>query len=246
MQDLTYSEAIEKIMLENGGVATLKQLYKDIWKYKNLENLKGRTPNNTIQERVQRDSKFYRVGLGIYGLSRFKNTLEKIIPAKTKQEKTQRYHTQLQGMLLEIGNSKAFETYTSDKNCTFKNISLQKIATLERLPLFTYENIVKNSASFCDVVWINKRGFADSIFEVETSTNFRDALVKFSEMQDFYTRFYCVASQNRYEKFKKELSKIAFKNIQNRVEFIKDSDIINEYELALKQNQSLFKNHSNL
>lgn len=246
MKDLTYSQAIEKIMLENGGVASLKQIYKEIWKYKKQESIKGKTPHNTIQERVQRDEKFYRLGLGIYGLSKFKEQLGKITPAKTQEEKKQRLHTELEGMLIEIGNSKSYETYTSDKNCIFKNISLSQIASLERLPPFTYENIVKNSASFCDVVWMNKRGFADSIFEVETSTNFRDAFVKFSELQDFYTRFYCVASEQRYDKFKKELYKIAFKNIQQRVEFIKDTEVKEEYELTLKQKRSLFKNHSNL
>ncbi|MDD0848235.1 hypothetical protein PTQ35_05320 [Campylobacter sp. 46490-21] len=31
MLDLTYDEAIEQIMLKNGGFASLKQLYNDIW-----------------------------------------------------------------------------------------------------------------------------------------------------------------------------------------------------------------------
>lgn len=245
MQDLTYSQAIEKVMLENGGVASLKQLYNDVWKYKKQDKIKGKTPHNTIQERVQRDCKFFRLGLGIYGLSSLKAKLEKTEKPKTQLEKKQRFHTQLQGMLIEIGNSRYYDTYTSDKNCIFKNIALNQIATLEKLPIFTYEKIVKNTASFCDVVWINKRKFPDSIFEVETSTNFRDALVKFSELQDFNTKFFCVANEARFDKFQKELDKIAFKNIQGRVKFISDSDIIKEYELALKQKESLFRSHFN-
>ena len=51
MLDLTYNEAIEQIMLKNGGFTSLKQLYNDIWLFKDKNSRK--TPNNTIQERVQ-------------------------------------------------------------------------------------------------------------------------------------------------------------------------------------------------
>jgi hypothetical protein len=34
-KDLTYSEAIEQVMLNNGFYAPLKLLYEQIWKYKN-------------------------------------------------------------------------------------------------------------------------------------------------------------------------------------------------------------------
>ena len=240
MKDLTYSEAIEMVMRANGGVATLKQIYEKIWNFKDKEKLRGKTKNNTIQERVQRDKRFFRLGLGIYGLTEFKDKLIEKQTPKTEYEKQERLHSKIQGMLLEIGNSKKFDTYTNDKKCKFKNVALYKLATLSNLPQFTYEKIIRDSISFCDVVWINSRGFADSVFEVEISSNFRDAFVKFSEMQDFWTNFYCVYTQNRFEKFKKELQKVAFKNIQNRVKFILDSEIEKGYELALYSRQSIF------
>ena len=46
MLDLTYDEAIEQIMLKNGSFASLKQLYSDIWRFKDKKSRK--TPNNTI------------------------------------------------------------------------------------------------------------------------------------------------------------------------------------------------------
>ena len=61
MLDLTYDEAIEQIMLKNGGFASLKQLYNDIWLFKDKNKISGKTPNNTIQERVQRSKKFFRL-----------------------------------------------------------------------------------------------------------------------------------------------------------------------------------------
>lgn len=54
MLDLTYYEAIEQRMLKNGGFASLKQLYNNIWLFKDKNSRK--TPNNTIQERVQRSN----------------------------------------------------------------------------------------------------------------------------------------------------------------------------------------------
>lgn len=50
MLDLTYNEAIEQIMLKNGGFTSSKQLYNDIWLFKDKNSRKS--PNNTIQELV--------------------------------------------------------------------------------------------------------------------------------------------------------------------------------------------------
>ena len=59
--DLTYSEAIEKVMRNNNYFAPLKLLYKEIWNYKDISKIVGKTPDFTIQERVQRDPRFTRI-----------------------------------------------------------------------------------------------------------------------------------------------------------------------------------------
>ncbi|MCI7447936.1 hypothetical protein [Campylobacter sp.] len=46
MLNLTYDEAIEQIMLKNGVFASFKQLYNDIWLFKDKNSRE--TPNNTI------------------------------------------------------------------------------------------------------------------------------------------------------------------------------------------------------
>lgn len=69
--DLTYSDAIEKVMLDNGYFAPLKLLYSEIWNYKDRSTIKGKTPDNTIQERVQRDPRFTRIAKGVYALTEF-------------------------------------------------------------------------------------------------------------------------------------------------------------------------------
>ncbi len=71
---MTYSEAIEKVMIDNGRYAPLKLIYQNIEKYRKKTGL---TPDNTIQERVQRDSRFKRIGLGVYSLTSFVENMEK-------------------------------------------------------------------------------------------------------------------------------------------------------------------------
>jgi hypothetical protein len=76
-RDTTYSEAIEKVMLSNGYFAPLKLLYREIWNYKDKNKITGITPDNTIQERVQRDQRFTRIAKGVYALTDFIEKVEK-------------------------------------------------------------------------------------------------------------------------------------------------------------------------
>lgn len=235
--DLTYTEAIEKVMLENGYIVPLKLLYKEVWNYKDKSKVKGKTPDDTIRERVQRDKKFTRIGLGIYALSDKLHLLKHQEMPKTEKEKSISKHAQIQGMLLEIGNSKTeiSNTYTHDKKFIFENKPLGLISTLKLVPPFTYEYIIKNSVSFMDVVWFNDRMFPSVVFEVENSTDFRDGFVKFMELLDFQTRFVCVAPLERKAKFEKEVAKTAFKPICNRVEFYSYEEVEADYKLSLQK-----------
>lgn len=233
--DLTYKEAIEQVMLHNGYFAPLKLLYREIWKYKDKSRVTGVTPDNTVQAIVQRDDQFKKIGLGVYALTEHINKLPKQIEPKTKEEQKERMHASIQGMLLEIGNYRDFETYTNDKKWTFQNKTLGSLATLPAVPIFTYAPIIKSSVSFADVAWFNDRGFPNSIFEVEQSTDFRDAFVKFMELQDFITEFYCVASEDRRTKFEREKGKTAFRSIDSRLKFLTYEEVENDYQNILKK-----------
>ena len=57
---LTFSDAIEQVLLNNWYYAPLKLIYKEFSKYREKS---GKTPDNTIQERVQRDTKFTKLGI---------------------------------------------------------------------------------------------------------------------------------------------------------------------------------------
>ena len=233
--DMTYSDAIEAVMINNNYFAPLKLLYKEIWHYKERSKVVGKTVNNTIQERVQRDKRFVKIGLGVYALADKVHLLEKSAIPTNDKERAKTRHIAMQGMLLEIGNAKndVEETYTNDKKCVFNNKSLGSLATLKTIPPFTYEKIVKESVSFMDVVWFNQRGFPSKVFEVENSTDFRGAFVKFMELQDFITECCCVSPLERKAKFDRELAKTAFAPIQKRVRFLSYEAIESDYNHSL-------------
>jgi len=214
--EMTFSDAIEKVMLANGYFASLQHIYKEFPKYREFS---GKTPYNTIQERVQRDKRFTRIGVGVYALTDFLDKIKRAEPPNNKREKAEFQHARIQGMLLEIGEQREYKTYTPDKKKTFDGKMLGRIASLDECPPFTFSNMIQETVRFIDVIWFNHRRFPSHVFEIEHSTDFRSALIKFSELQDFTTKFFLIAPEEKHEKFKTEIGKRAFDLIVNRCTF---------------------------
>ncbi len=222
---------IEAVMRANGGHASLKLLNREFERQAGKFPIAGKTPLNSLRREVQRKG-FKRIGIGVYALADAE--LPVAPAAKTQKEKTERRHSDIQGMLLEIGNSRhqCADTYTPDRTKIFNKMKLGSIATITEIPPFTYDKVIK-IVRYVDVIWINGRGFPDSVFEVEHSTSFTNALSKFCELQDFHTKFYCVAEESRTDKFCRELNKSAFAAIKDRCEFRSYETIEKEYDIAL-------------
>ena len=218
MKNDSYANAIEAVMRDNGGFAPLKLLYRDIWKHKNRDKVHGKTPDNTIQEKCHRGSRFYRIGKGVYALEEFRGKLEAAKAEPSPQSPEERTHARIQGMLLEIGNCLDFDTYTPDQSALFDGKPLRNLATLKQFPPFTFNSVVVK-VSRIDVIWFNKFGFPKMAFEVEHTTKFSRALQRFSELQEFQTQFFCVAQELRRSKFETERESRAFEAIAERCEF---------------------------
>lgn len=185
------------------------------------------TPDRTINERVQRDSRFYKLKPGLYALRAHLDKLPNELNPNIKKTETQEQeitHAYIQGLLIEIGNSKGFRTYTPDKGRKFLNQTLADVATKKEIPQFTFERII-HSTKYIDVIWFNERDFPANIIEVENSTNIRNSLVKFAELQDFATKMTIVAPQAKLKQFEQEIQKAAFKSIEKRVSF-RDYDFV--------------------
>lgn len=220
LKEPTWSESIKLAIIDLGYIATLKQIYEIAPSYKKFAGL---TPHKTINERVQRDEQFYKIKAGLYGLREYLDKLPNEYNPnvkKTKEEEIIINHSYIQGLLIEIGNINGFQTFTPDKNSTFLAKKLGEISTKQEIPIFTFEQIIQ-SAKYIDVIWFNERNFPNSIFEIENSTNFRNSLVKFVELQDFNTSMTLIAPKDdsKIRKFQQEIEKSAFASIKNKVKF---------------------------
>ena len=231
-----FQTIIERIMRDNNGHASLNLLYRKFPEYADMSVIKGKTPFASLRRELQRRDMFKRIGLGVYALQDAE--LPTAPAANTQKEKTAKRHSDIQGMLLEIGNSpqtpECVDTYTPDRGGIFNNMRLGSIATIDKMPPFTYDRVV-DTVRYADVVWFNERGFPASVFEVEHSTDFRDALLKFCELQDFRARFCCIANEERRHKFEREIHKPAFAAIKERCQFRTYEDVENDYETALRR-----------
>ncbi|MCL2327152.1 MAG: hypothetical protein FWC39_01425 [Bacteroidetes bacterium] len=217
---LTWVQAIEKAIIELGYIATLKQIYELAPKYKTFSGL---TPHKSINLMVQKYDNFVKIRPGLYGLKKYLDKLPdeynpRII--KTEEEDNKITHSYVQGLLIEIGNIQGFDTFSPDKSGLFLNKKIGEIITQLEVPKFTYDNIVQ-SAKYIDVIWFNQRQFPNTIIEIENSTNFRNSLVKFVDLQDFNANMIMVApnEQSKINKFQQEITKAAFASIKNRVKF---------------------------
>ena len=230
MTELTWSEAIERAIIQNGYIATLKEIYQLAPTFKQF---RGLTPDRTINERVQRDRRFVKLKPGLYGLN---NHLDKLPDefnpnvSKTQEDENKITYAYIQGMLLEVGNINGFNTFAPDKGGKFTTRKLCDVMTLQEIPKFTFDHILQ-STKFIDVIWFNERNFPNAIFEIENSTNFRNSLVKFVELQDFATSMYLIApnDQSKINKYNQEIEKSAFAAIKNRVKFYNYDKVVELY-----------------
>jgi hypothetical protein len=215
-------EAVIEVMKSNGGYSTLGNLYKKVFE---IENVKwgSKTPFANIRRIVQDDRFFFKIKPGLWAL---KSEREKVfelfdIQKKKGAAETEFNHTYYQGLLLEIGRLRNYETFVprQDKNKKYLEKPLKEFATLEKFYQFTYDHIL-NRASTIDVSWFNDRKFPHAFFEVEYSTGFKNSLLKFLELQDFNVEFRVVADKKQEKQFLSVMTYTAFKNIGHRVKFL--------------------------
>ena len=92
-----------------------------------------------------------------------------------------------------------------DKNHNFIGQHLGDIADITKLPPFTYENLIKRAMTI-DVIWFNERIMPSNFYEVEHTTDIKNSLSKFYELQDFHAGFYIVADACRKKEFEDKLN----------------------------------------
>jgi hypothetical protein len=215
-------EAVVEVMKKRGGYATLGELYREVFK---LEGVKWgtKTPFATIRRIVQDERFFFRIKPGLWALKTHKERVAKLFDLHRRSpDRAEEFsHSYYQGLLVEIGNLKKYETYvpSQDKNKRFLNKRLKELATLDHIYDFSYDQIVRKAATV-DVSWFNERRFPQAFFEVEHSTEFKNSLLKFVEFQDFNVDFRLVGDKSRERQYRDSMSLNAFRGISHRVKFL--------------------------
>ncbi len=228
-------EAVIKVMENNGGFSTLKYLNESTLKVPNVE-WKTKTPFASIRRIVQDIRFFFKIKPGLWALKSYKNKLpenilEMIEESKMPLEKEQKYtHYYYQGILAEIGVLHNYQVYipAQDKNRPYLNKKLKDVTTLDTLPDFTYDYIIKTIKSI-DVIWVNENGFPFAVFEVEHSTDFKNSLNKFHELIYFYTQMFIVSDKDRLRQFDSVLNLSVYNQIKDRIKFFDYDNLENYY-----------------
>lgn len=224
-------EAVIKVMEENGGYATLGFLNQNVLKVKDCE-WKTKTPFASIRRIVQDERFFFKIKPGLWALRSYRDKLPSdIFPTDIvpKAEQELFNHSYYQGLLVEIGNLKKYETFvpSQDKNKKFLGKTLGEISSQTDFYQFGYEHILRK-AKTVDVSWFNIRKMPSVLFEVEHSTDIQNSLLKFVEMQDYNANFFIVANEVRKNEYLGKLSLNAFVPIKSRVQFM-DYDKLSEW-----------------
>jgi hypothetical protein len=224
-------EAVIKVMEENGGFATLGFLYQEVLKVQDV-HWGTKTPFASIRRIVQDERFFFKIKPGLWALLTYKNRLprhvqpEDRIPKSTQEKFTHSYY---QGLLVEIGNLKNFETFVpnQDQNKHFLGKKLGEICSTHNIYDFGYKQFVRRARTV-DVCWFNSRMMPKKLFEVEFSTDIQNSLLKFMDLQDFNTDFFIIANKVREREYQYKLGFSAFEPIKGRVQFM-DYDKLSEW-----------------
>jgi hypothetical protein len=216
-------EAVIQAMRASGGYATLGQLYRTATRVPGV-HWGTKTSDASIRRIVQKHKEFFKIRPGLWALaSQRDEVLAKLdLDAKFDSRNPEEFnHTYYQGLLVQIGNLKDYETFVppQDKNRPFLGRKLAEVATLKKLYGFTYDSLLQRAKTI-DVSWFNDRRFPKAFFEVEHSTPMWNSLVKFKDFEDFRVKYYIVADAKRRKEFERKISSSAYSSIKDAVKFL--------------------------
>lgn len=217
-------------MKSNGGYATFQQLNNLV----DFSTWGTKTPFASIRRIVQTNNEFFRVQPGLWALKEYEqDVLAKFeINIKNSNSINKFTHSYFQGIIVEIGNLRKFDTYvpSQDKNKKFLETKLSSITTTDKIYEFTYPNILRR-AKTVDAIWFNERKLPCAFYEIEHTTDIKNSLNKFYELQDFRAKFYIVAAKERKQQFDDVINSSIYNPIKNIVEFVNYDALIAQYEL---------------
>jgi len=223
---MTQAQQVIEAMKNLGGFATFGKLNSTM----DFSEWATKTPEASVRRIVQDNIAFFRIKPGLWALKEYEEKILKRFNISDYSDNIEKdfSHSYYQGLAVEIGNLKNMNTFipNQDKNKLFLDKPLKEVANLQEIYQFTYPEVMKY-AKTVDVIWFNERRMPYAFFEIEHSTDIQNSLMKFYELQDFYSDFYIVADEYRHNMFNALISRPIFRPIQERVKF-KNYDSLSE------------------
>ena len=230
---MTQTEQVIAAMKEDGGFATFRRLNELI----DFSSWGTKTPEASVRRIVQSSNAIFKLRPGLWALEEMReDVLEKLNLKLGDPRSEERFsHGYYQGLLVEIGRFKHKSTYVppQDRGRLFLGKRLDSLIDTPSLPSFTYDRILRRAQTI-DVIWFNQRKMPESFYEVEHTTDMRNSLSKFYELQDLSARFFIVADKRREEEFNDKISASIYDSIRQRVEFRNYSRVV-KYHAGLSQ-----------
>jgi len=223
-------EAVIQTLEKLGGQATLAELYVEAVKITDC-TWGTKTPFASIRRIVQTRKEIFRVRPGLWALQSYKKQLGLSEHERKSEKEVEQNHSFYQGMLVVIGNLRGLSTFVpnQDKNKIFVKEHLGELRTLQEIPKFSHDFLVKKSSTI-DVIWFNNNQMPDSFFEVEYSTDMQNSLLKFFDLQDFNARMVIVSHESRRNELKSKLEFNALRDLKKRVNFLEYNMLVKQYE----------------
>lgn len=216
---MTQEQQIIETMRSQGGYATLRRLNEVM----DFSTWKTKTPEASVRRIVQNSEAIFRIQPGLWALEESRHKVLKKFKIKEDDSKSieQFNHAYYQGLLVEIGHYRNSSTYVppQDQHRLFLDKELGDLTDYKLIPQFTFETLLRKARTI-DVIWFNERNMPTHFYEVEHTTDIKNSLSKFYELQDFFSSFFIVANSHRENEFNDKINASIFSPIKSRVEFI--------------------------
>lgn len=216
---MTQEQQVIEALRNQGGYATLRRLNEVL----DFSSWKTKTPEASVRRIVQKSDEIFRIQPGLWALEQSRNKVLKKFKIKDGDSKSMEMfsHAYYQGLLIEIGHYRKSTTYVppQDQHRLFLDKQLGDLTDYKIIPGFTYETLLRRARPV-DVIWFNQRHMPTHFYEVEHTTDIKNSLSKFYELQDFFSKFFIVANGHRENEFKDKINASIFSDIVDRVKFI--------------------------
>ncbi len=216
---MTQEQQVIETMRDQGGYATLRRLNEVM----DFSTWKTKTPEASVRRIVQNSEAIFRIQPGLWALEESRDiVLAKFNIKEGDAASIEQFnHAYYQGLLIEIGHYRKVSTYVppQDQHRLFLDKELGDLIDHKLIPQFTFDALLRK-AKTVDVIWFNERNMPTHFYEVEHTTDIKNSLSKFYELQDFFSSFYIVANGHRENEFNDKINASVFSPIKKRVEFI--------------------------